>query len=134
MSLRLDNHDYNPNVLKKIVEAMGQLHSATQATFALKLARIEISCSQAQRIAKEIGNELVLFSASPAGAGLASFSVGLESCKKPPVDLHVSGCDQGVALFIRGTDLEKLDGNCSSQQVIVRECTNSTLRQIFLLS
>jgi hypothetical protein len=41
-----------------IVEAMGQLHSATQATFALKLARIEISCSQVQRIAKEIGNEL----------------------------------------------------------------------------
>jgi hypothetical protein len=44
--------------LKKIVEAMGQLHSAAQATFALKLARIEISCSQVQRIAKEIGNEL----------------------------------------------------------------------------
>jgi len=41
-----------------IVEAMGQLHSATQTTFALKLARIEISCSQVQRIAKEIGNEL----------------------------------------------------------------------------
>ncbi len=41
-----------------IVEAMGQLHSATQATFALKLARIEISCSQVQRIAREIGNEL----------------------------------------------------------------------------
>jgi hypothetical protein len=44
--------------LKKIVEAMGQLHSASQATFALHLARIEISCSQVQRIAKEIGNEL----------------------------------------------------------------------------
>jgi hypothetical protein len=45
--------------LKKIAEAMGQLHSATQATFALHLARIEISCSQVQRIANEIGNELV---------------------------------------------------------------------------
>ena len=38
---------------------MGHLHSATQATFALHLARIEISCSQVQRIANEIGNELV---------------------------------------------------------------------------
>jgi hypothetical protein len=37
---------------------MGHLHSATQATFALHLARIEISCSQVQRIANEIGNEL----------------------------------------------------------------------------
>jgi hypothetical protein len=45
--------------LKKIAEAMGHLHSATQATFALHLARIEISCSQVQRIANEIGNELV---------------------------------------------------------------------------
>jgi len=57
-SLRLDNHNFSPNVLKKIAEAMGQLHSATQATFALHLARIEISCSQVQRIANEIGNEL----------------------------------------------------------------------------
>jgi hypothetical protein len=38
---------------------MGQLHSATQATFALHLAGIEISCSQVQRIANELGNELV---------------------------------------------------------------------------
>jgi len=37
---------------------MGQLHSAGQATFALKLAKISISCSQVQRIAQEIGNEL----------------------------------------------------------------------------
>ena len=41
-----------------IAQAMGRLNSAAQATFALRLARIDISCSQVQRIAREIGNEL----------------------------------------------------------------------------
>jgi hypothetical protein len=41
-----------------LAEAMGQLHSDTQATFALNLARIKISRSQVQRIAKQLGNEL----------------------------------------------------------------------------
>jgi hypothetical protein len=36
---------------------MGRLNSAAQATFALPLARITISCSQVQRIAQEIGHE-----------------------------------------------------------------------------
>jgi hypothetical protein len=41
-----------------VAEAMGQLHSAEQATFALRLAKIEISSRHAQRIAQEIGNEM----------------------------------------------------------------------------
>jgi hypothetical protein len=41
-----------------IARAMGRLNSAAQATFALQLARINISCSQVQRIAQQIGNEL----------------------------------------------------------------------------
>lgn len=42
-----------------IAEAMGRLHSDTQATFALNLARIPISRSQVQRIARQLGTELV---------------------------------------------------------------------------
>ena len=41
-----------------IARAMGRLNSAAQTTFALQLARINISCSQVQRIAHEIGDEL----------------------------------------------------------------------------
>jgi hypothetical protein len=37
---------------------MGGLRSARQATFALKLAKITISCSQVQRIAQQIGHEM----------------------------------------------------------------------------
>jgi len=37
---------------------MGRLHSAGQATYALQLAKIDISCRQVQRIAEEIGNEM----------------------------------------------------------------------------
>jgi hypothetical protein len=42
-----------------IAKGMGQLHSAGQATFALELAKIAISSRQVQRIAQEIGNEMV---------------------------------------------------------------------------
>lgn len=59
MALRLDNHNFSPTVLAMIAHAMGRLNSAAQATFALQLARIPISCSQVQRIAQEIGQELV---------------------------------------------------------------------------
>jgi hypothetical protein len=41
-----------------IAEAMGQLHSAEQATCALRLAKIPISSRHVQRIAQEIGNEM----------------------------------------------------------------------------
>jgi len=41
-----------------IAEAMGRLHSAEQATFALQLAKIDISSRHVQRIAQEIGNEM----------------------------------------------------------------------------
>ncbi len=41
-----------------VARAMGRLNSAAQATFALQLARINISCSQVQRIAQEVGHEL----------------------------------------------------------------------------
>jgi hypothetical protein len=57
-ALRLDNHNFSPTVLALIARAMGRLNSAAQATFALQLARINISCSQVQRIAQEIGHEL----------------------------------------------------------------------------
>lgn len=42
-----------------VAEAMGRLHSAEQATFALHLARIPISSRHVQRIAQEIGTEMV---------------------------------------------------------------------------
>ncbi|QJW96985.1 hypothetical protein FTUN_4545 [Frigoriglobus tundricola] len=57
-SLRLDNHSYSPTVRKMVAEAMGQLRSAEQATFALKLAKIPISSRHVQRLAQEIGNEM----------------------------------------------------------------------------
>jgi hypothetical protein len=41
-----------------IAQAMGQLRSAEQATFALQLAKIGISSRHVQRVAQEIGNEL----------------------------------------------------------------------------
>lgn len=41
-----------------LAEAMGRFHSAADATFALNLAKITISCSQVQRIAKQLGNEM----------------------------------------------------------------------------
>ncbi|QJW95838.1 hypothetical protein FTUN_3392 [Frigoriglobus tundricola] len=41
-----------------VAEAMGQLRSAEQATFALKLAKIPISSRHVQRLAQEIGNEM----------------------------------------------------------------------------
>ncbi len=56
--LRLDNHAYSPTVLKMVSEAMGRLHSAEQATFALKIAKITISSRHVQRLAQELGNEM----------------------------------------------------------------------------
>jgi hypothetical protein len=41
-----------------VSEAMGRLHSAEQATFALRLAKIEISSRHVQRIAQELGDEM----------------------------------------------------------------------------
>jgi hypothetical protein len=58
MSLGLDEHGFSPGVLKMLAKGMGRLRSASDATFALNLAKIPISCSQVQRIAKEIGNEM----------------------------------------------------------------------------
>lgn len=58
MGLRLDNHNFSPNVLALVAKAMGRLNSAAQATFALHLAGIDISCSQVQRIARQLGQEM----------------------------------------------------------------------------
>jgi hypothetical protein len=45
--------------VKKIAEAMGRLNSDTQATFAVNLAGIQISRSQVQRIARQLGTEMI---------------------------------------------------------------------------
>jgi hypothetical protein len=58
MSLRLDNHNFSPSILQKIVEAAARLGSFTDAAFALHIAGVEISSRQVQRIALEIGTEL----------------------------------------------------------------------------
>jgi hypothetical protein len=42
-----------------IAEATGRLHSDAQATFALQLAKIPISRSQVQRIARQVGQEMI---------------------------------------------------------------------------
>jgi hypothetical protein len=55
----LDNHDYSPAVLQQIAQAAGRMHSFADATWALRLAGIAISCRQVIRIAEEIGDELV---------------------------------------------------------------------------
>jgi hypothetical protein len=57
--LRLDNHNYSPTLLRKITEAAGRLRSSTDAAFALHLAGVEISSRHVQRIAAEIGAELI---------------------------------------------------------------------------
>ncbi len=58
-SLRLDNHNFSPSLLHRIVEAAARLGSFADASFALGLAGVEISPCQVQRIAVEIGSELV---------------------------------------------------------------------------
>jgi hypothetical protein len=59
MSLRLDEHQFSPNVIKMIAEAVGKLHSDAQAATALQLAKIPISLSQIQRIARQVGQEMI---------------------------------------------------------------------------
>lgn len=58
ISLRLDNHNFSPSLLERIVEASARLCSFADASFALHLAGVEISSRQVQRIAVEIGSEL----------------------------------------------------------------------------
>lgn len=57
--LGLDNHTYSPTVLLLIAKAAGGLPSAGAAAFALHLADITISSRHLQRIAHEIGGELI---------------------------------------------------------------------------
>lgn len=57
--MRLDSHGYSPTVLQMIAEASGRLHSFADATFAVNLAGVDISPRQVERIAAEIGTELV---------------------------------------------------------------------------
>jgi hypothetical protein len=57
--LGLDEHHFSPGVIQMIAEAAGTLHSDAQAAFALRLAKIQISISQVQRIARQIGGELI---------------------------------------------------------------------------
>ena len=58
-SLRLDSHGYSPTLMQRIAEAAARLHSFADAAFALHLADVEISARHVQRIAAEIGAELV---------------------------------------------------------------------------
>jgi hypothetical protein len=57
--LQLDNHDYSPAVLQQVAQAVGRMRSFADATWALHLAGIALSCRQVTRIAAEIGDELV---------------------------------------------------------------------------
>jgi hypothetical protein len=58
-ALGLDSHGYSPTVLLLISKAAGRLPSAQAAAFALELADIKISSRHVQRIANEIGDELI---------------------------------------------------------------------------
>lgn len=57
--LGLDSHHYSPTVLLLISRAAACLPSAEAAAFALELADIPISSRHVQRIAHEVGNELI---------------------------------------------------------------------------
>ena len=57
--LRLDNHSYSPTLLHKIATAAGRFKSFADAAAALQLAGVSISSRQVQRIAVEIGQELI---------------------------------------------------------------------------
>src|SRR4051794_290490 len=57
--LGLDAHRYSPSVLLLIAKAAARLDSAEAAAFALHLAQIDVSSRHVQRIAQEIGNELI---------------------------------------------------------------------------
>jgi hypothetical protein len=58
-ALGLDGHGYSPTVLLLVSRAAARLPSAQAAAFALDLADIKISSRHVQRIAAEIGGELV---------------------------------------------------------------------------
>jgi hypothetical protein len=57
--LRLDNHGYSPQALHKIATAAARLGSYADAAYALQLAGIAISSRHVQRLAEEIGQELI---------------------------------------------------------------------------
>ena len=59
VSLGLDSHNYSPTVLLLISRAAACLPSAEAAAFALELADVKISSRHVQRIAHEIGDELI---------------------------------------------------------------------------
>lgn len=58
-ALGLDSHGYSPTVLLLISKAAARLPSAATAAFALGLAGIPISARHVQRVAAEIGDELI---------------------------------------------------------------------------
>jgi hypothetical protein len=57
--LRLDGRSYSPAVVEMIAEAAARLHSFADAAFALELARVSISARHVQRVALEIGTEMI---------------------------------------------------------------------------
>jgi hypothetical protein len=59
LGLGLDSRGYSPTVLLLIAKAAARLPSAEAAAFALQLADVKISSRHVQRIAKEIGAELI---------------------------------------------------------------------------
>jgi hypothetical protein len=58
-ALGLDEHAYSSSVVEKIVTATARLVSFADATFAIHLAKIDISQSQVERFAREIGEEMM---------------------------------------------------------------------------
>lgn len=55
----LDEHAYSSSIVEQIVTATARLSSFRDATFAIRMSKIEISESQVRRLAREVGQELI---------------------------------------------------------------------------
>lgn len=59
MPLGLDEHGYSSSVIQRIVTATARFSSFRDATYAIRMAGIDISESQVRRLAHEVGAELI---------------------------------------------------------------------------
>jgi hypothetical protein len=100
-SLRLDNHNFSPSILQMIVEAAARLGSFADAAFALHLASVEISPSQVQRIAVEVGSAM---------ARQRDHKVLLRRRRQLPVRVPLTPAV--VAVEVDGGRLRSREGGC----------------------
>ena len=59
MSLGLDEHAYSSSIVERVVTATARFSSFADATTALEMSGVRISASQVQRLAHEVGRELI---------------------------------------------------------------------------